>query len=339
VASVGIVGASGYTGVELLRLVAGHPELELAVATAGTQAGSLAREAYPSLAAALPNLAFATYDPAALAGLDLILCALPHGESSQVVPELLGKVGHVVDLGADFRLRDPDLYALWYGGPHVAPALLNEAAFGIPELFRGEIKGARLVAVAGCYVTAAALALAPIARGGWLEDHTPVIVNAVSGISGAGHRLQPSTQFGTVNEDFTAYGLLSHRHTPEIEQALGHPVVFTPHLAPMTRGILATCYVRGRGPSTTEEALAILRNAYAAEPFIVVTEDPPSTKSTHGSNVAHLTARVDPRTGWLIVLCALDNLVKGASGQAIQCANLALGLPETAGLPITGVYP
>ena len=164
-------------------------------------------------------------------------------------------------------------------------------------------------------------------------------MNAASGVSGAGRQPRPTTHFGTANEDFTAYGLLDHRHTPEIEQATGAHVLFTPHLAPMTRGILATCYARPSGNTSTAELLDLLRTAYAGEPFVVVDGRSPSTKATYGSNSAHLTARYDERTGWVLVLCALDNLVKGASGQAVQCANLMLGLDETAGLPVTGVYP
>jgi N-acetyl-gamma-glutamyl-phosphate reductase len=276
-----------------------------------------------------------------VAGLDLVFSALPHGESQRLVPDLRPKVGHVIDLAADFRLSEASLYPTWYGEAHDHPELLAEAAFGIPELFRAGLRDATLVAVAGCYVTAAALAVAPFVRAGAIET-TGVVVDAASGVSGAGRGLKPTTQFNTVDEDFVAYGLLTHRHTPEIEQATGAQVIFTPHLAPMNRGILATCYARPSGPgapTTTAGAIALLADFYRDEPFIVVDERPPSTKATLGSNCAHLTARVDPRTGWLVSLCALDNLVKGASGQAVQCANLALGLPETAGLPTVGVYP
>jgi N-acetyl-gamma-glutamyl-phosphate reductase len=256
------------------------------------------------------------------------------------MPALRGRVAHIVDLAADFRLHDPGLYPVWYGEDHLCPEVLAMAAFGIPELFRETLMGAALVAVAGCYVTAAALALAPFVRAGAI-DPDGVIVDAASGVSGAGRGLKHTTQFATVDEDFTAYSLLTHRHTPEIEQATGARVVFTPHLAPMTRGILATCYARPTvdGPQTTEQAVALLAGAYAGEPFIVVDQASPSTKATLGSNCVHLTARVDPRTGWLVVLSALDNLVKGASGQAVQCANLVLGLSETSGLPTVGVYP
>jgi N-acetyl-gamma-glutamyl-phosphate reductase len=244
----------------------------------------------------------------------------------------------VVDLSADFRLRDPAVYERWYGTAHAAAALLAEAVYGLPELHRDEIVKADLVAAPGCYPTAAGLALAPLARAGLIET-TGVIVDAASGVSGAGRTLKHTSHFATANEDFTAYGLLDHRHTPEIEQVTGCQVLFTPHLAPMTRGILATCYARPAAPVTTATLIEALREAYRGEPFVVVGEAPPSTKATWGSNAAHLTARYDPRTGWVLVLCAIDNLVKGASGQALQCANLVLGLDERAGLSGVGVYP
>src|ERR1700722_7132582 len=336
----GILGASGYTGSELLRLLAGHPEFEVAVATAHSHAGEQVGTHTPSLAAGYPGLVYADNDPAHFDGLDLVFCGLPHGESQRIVPELRSRVGLVVDLAADFRLRDAALYPQWYGEEHSAPELLNEAVYGLPELFRSDLAGATLVAAAGCYPTSAGLALAPLVRAGLVEP-TGIVVDAASGVSGAGRGLKESLHFGTVDEDFTAYGLLTHRHTPEMEQIIGGEVLFTPHLAPMTRGILATCYARPADGTalTTETVMAALHEAYDAEPFVVVTDAPPSTKATAGSNVAHVTARVDPRTGWVLSFCALDNLVKGASGQAIQCANAALGLPEPTGLPIAGVYP
>ena len=240
---VGIIGASGFTGAELLRLAAGHPELDIVLATGDTQAGTAVASLYPSLAAAYPDLRFTPYDPAACAGLDLVFLGLPHGASQGIVPELLGKVGHLVDLAADFRLADPALYPQWYGEAHAAPELLGDFAYGLPELFRAEILASTHVAAPGCYPTAAALALAPLVRAGVIEAHG-IIVDAASGVSGAGRPPKPSTTFCTVDEDFTAYGLLDHRHTPEIEQATGASVLFTPHLAPMNRGILATCYAR-----------------------------------------------------------------------------------------------
>jgi N-acetyl-gamma-glutamyl-phosphate reductase len=335
---IGIVGASGYTGAELLRLLAAHPDVDVAWATGDTQAGNPVAALYPSLAAAYPSLTFSHYDPAAVDGLDLVFCGLPHGESQRLMPELRKRVGRVVDLAADFRLRDPAVYRQWYGETHQRPDLLDDFAYGLPELFRADIVAADAVAAAGCYPTAAALALAPLVTADAIVPEG-VVVDAASGVSGAGRALKHTTHFGTANEDFTAYGLLDHRHTPEIEQASQTSVLFTPHLAPMTRGILATCYARPRATSSTAALLEVLHACYDTEPFVVVTDEPPSTKATWGSNTAHLTARFDARTGWVVVLCAIDNLVKGASGQAIQCANLLLGLEETAGLPTVGVYP
>jgi N-acetyl-gamma-glutamyl-phosphate reductase len=337
----GVIGGSGYTGAELLRLLAGHPDIEVTVVTAHAHAGQVVGEHTPSLAAAYPGLVYEAADPEVMDGLDLVFCALPHGESQRIVPELRKRVGLIVDLAADFRLGDPSLYPTWYGEAHRAPELLAEAAFGLPELFRSDLGGATLIASAGCYPTAAGLALAPLLRAG-LIGVGGIIVDAASGVSGAGRGPKDTLHFGTVDEDFVAYGLLTHRHTPEMEQILGAEVLFTPHLAPMVRGILATCYARpadGVGTLTTADVVAALHAAYDDEPFIVVTDQPPSTKATAGSNCAHVTARVDPRTGWVLSLCALDNLVKGASGQAVQCANAALGVPETTGLPLAGLYP
>lgn len=335
---VGIVGASGYTGAELLRLCAGHPDLEVELATGDSQAGTAVADLYPSLAAAYPGLTFAPYDPARIEGLDLVFMGLPHGASQAIVPGLLGRVPHVVDLAADFRLKDPAMYPRWYGDEHTAPELLARFVYGLPELFRGELAGASAIAVPGCYPTAANLALAPLVRQG-LVGPTGIVVDAASGVSGAGRPPKPNTTFCTVDEDFTAYGLLDHRHTPEMEMVLGTEVLFTPHLAPMNRGILATCYARPVGPTSTGAVLAAMHEAYDHEPFVVVSERPPSTKATLGSNAAHLTGRYDERTGWVVALCAIDNLVKGASGQAVQCANLALGLPEAAGLTTAGIFP
>lgn len=333
-----IFGASGYTGAELLRLLSDHPGVEVVVATGGASAGTAVADVYPSLAAAYPGLRFEDTHVSAAAGCDVAFLGLPHGQSQQLVPALVDEVPVIVDLAADFRLRDAGAYPAWYGAEHACPDLLDLSVHGIPELFRSEITGAKLVAAAGCYVTAASLALAPFVRADAVE-RSGLIVDAASGISGAGRVPKDHTHFPAANEDFTAYGLLDHRHTPEIEQAIGAQVLFTPHLAPMTRGILATCYARPAGPLDTAAALDLLEEAYRDEPFVVVSERVPSTKAALGSNTCHLTARVDGRTGWLVVIAALDNLVKGASGQAIQCANLALGLAETDGLPTAAVYP
>ena len=335
---VGIIGASGYTGAELLRLCAAHPELSVELATGDSQAGTGVADLYPSLAATHGDLAFAPYEEGAADGLDLVFLGLPHGASQTIVPDLLDRVPHVVDLAADFRLKDPALYPEWYGEPHAAPELLERFVYGLPEVYRDDLAGAAAIAVPGCYPTAANLALAPLVRSGLVQP-TGIVVDAASGVSGAGRPPKPNTTFCTVDEDFTAYGLLHHRHTPEMEMVFGTSVLFTPHLAPMNRGILATCYARPAAPTTTEAVLGALHEAYADEPFVVVSERSPSTKATLGSNTAHVTARADERTGWVVAIAAIDNLVKGASGQAVQCANLALGLPEATGLPTAGLYP
>ena len=338
--SAAIVGASGYAGAELLRILAAHPAMSVVVATGDTQAGVAVGDLYPSLGAAYPDLAFSGYQPEHVAGADVVFFALPHGASQRIIPDLLeaGTGARIVDLAADFRLRDPAVYEEWYGEPHQAADHLGAFAYGLPELFRATVAGAAAVAAPGCYPTAAALALAPLARAGAIE-RDGVIVDAASGVSGAGRPVKPHTSFCAVDEDFVAYGLLDHRHTPEIEQASGAGVLFTPHLAPMNRGILATCYARPTGACDSEDLLAVYQEAYAAEPFVTVSDRSPSTKATLGSNSAHITARYDARTGWVMALCALDNLGKGASGQAVQCANLLCGLDETTGLATVGVYP
>jgi N-acetyl-gamma-glutamyl-phosphate reductase len=336
--SVGIIGASGYTGAELLRLIAQHPDLELVRATGDSQAGGAAAELYPSLAVAYPDLVFERFDADRVAGLDLVFLGLPHEASMALAPTLHGKVGCLVDLSAAFRLKDASLYPRWYGFQHDQPDLLADAVYGLPELYRSELKGARLIATPGCYVTAASLALTPLVQQGLIEP-AGVIVDAASGVTGAGRGLKHSSLFATVDEDFTAYGLLDHRHTPEIEQVTGAQVLFTPHLAPMSRGILATCYARPAQPVTTDDLLAALSGCYAGEPFVAVRTATPSTKATLGTNAVHLTARFDDRTGTVVVLCAIDNLTKGASGGALQSANVALGLAETAGLTSVGLLP
>ena len=336
--SIGIIGASGFTGAELLRLCAGHPDFEVRFATGDSQAGTRVADLYPNLAGAYGRLEFATWDPALLDGVELVFLGLPHGASQAIVPTLVDAGVDIIDLGADFRLDDPDLYPTWYGEAHGAPELLARFAYGLPELFRDEIAQAHAVAVPGCYPTAATLALAPFVHGGLVEP-TGIIIDAASGASGAGRPPKPATTFCTVDEDFRAYGLLDHRHTPEIEQVLGASVLFTPHLAPMSRGILATCYARPTGELTTTEALGLLHERYDHEPCVIVTDQSPSTKATLGANTAQVTARVDTRTGWLVVIAAIDNLVKGASGQAIQCANLVRGLDETTGLPLVALHP
>jgi len=338
--SVGIIGASGFTGAELLRICASHPHFEVKYATGDSQAGTLARSLYPSLAATYPNLVFEEFELAKALACDVVFLGLPHEASLELVPQLINKVKLVVDLSAAYRLTDVSQYPQWYGFTHTQPDLVASAVYGLPELNREALKTAKLIATPGCYVTAASLALAPLVKAGVINPQG-VIVDAASGVSGAGRAAKHSNSFTTVDEDFTAYGLLDHRHTPEIEQVTGAQILFTPHLAPMNRGILATCYARpaaGTTP-TTASLLATLARAYAKEPLIVVGQNSPSTKATLGTNVTHITARYDERTGYVMVLSALDNLAKGASGGAVQAANVALGLHELDGLSTVGMYP
>jgi len=338
-----VVGASGYTGAELLRLLAGHPDLDVVHVTADSNAGATVASLYPSLAVAYPGLVYGPMDPTAVAGLDVVFLAMPHGASQSFAPHVVDEVAHVVDLGADFRLP-ADTYERWYGDAHTAPELIDRFGYGLVELYRDDLGAVDHVAVPGCYPTAALLALAPLHAAGLVEPR--VVVDAMSGVSGAGRGLKIGTHFSEADESVTAYGLLTHRHTAEIEQTLtklaGEPVValFTPHLVPMVRGEHATCHARASASGlSTASLLATYRDFYAGEPFVTVGDEPPPTKATTGANTCHLTVRFDDRTGGVLAIGVIDNLVKGASGGAVQNANLLLGLPETTGLPVVGTWP
>ncbi len=333
-----ILGASGYVGGELLRLIAAHPELAPAKLFGDSKAGQAVGAVHPHLAPAYPDAVIDKFDEGSLDSVDVVFAALPHGHSQRIAGAILDKAIPFIDLGADFRLADADAYEKWYGHPHAAPDLLGAFVYGIPELNREAIRGAGAVAAAGCYATAAILALKPLVDAG-LVDSANLIVDAASGVSGAGREAKEATAYSTVDGSFGAYGLINHRHTAEMEQAVGGTVLFTPHLAPMSRGILATCY--GAATRAMEPALPleVLHAAYQGEPFVHVSADPPATKWVSGSNGARLTARFDQRTNRVLALSAIDNLGKGAAGQMIQCANLMLGLDETAGLTTIGVYP
>ncbi len=340
--SVGIIGASGFTGAELLRLIAGHPDLELVVATGDSMAGRRAADVYPSLATAYPDLVFNEFDLAATDGLDLVFLGLPHQASMELAPQLVGRVGCIVDLSAAFRLKDATQYPTFYGFEHTELELLDQAVFGLPELHRDELVGATLIATPGCHVTAATLALRPLIEAGLIESSGPnssIVVNNVTGITGAGRNPSETNVFTNIDSNVVAYGLTHHRHTPEMEQEIGAQITFTPHLVPMSRGILATCYARPAADCSAERLMGALNDFYADEPFATVIEAPPATKSVLGSNAAHLSARFDERTGTVISMCAIDNLTKGASGGAVQAANVALGLDETAGLTAIGLAP
>ena len=335
---VGIVGASGYTGAELLRLAAQHPEFDVVVATGDSMAGRRAADLYPSLEVAYPGLVFSEFEPAAVVDLDLVFLGLPHGASMELAPSLVGSVGCVVDLSAAFRLRDPSVYPTFYGFEHTQLELLEQAVFGLPELHRSDLKGASLVATPGCHVTAATLALRPLVAAGLVEE-TGIVVNTLTGITGAGRAPTDTNVFTNIDSNVVPYGLISHRHTPEMEQEIGARLIFTPHLVPMSRGLLATCAAPATVGCSQDGVVDALRSFYADEPFVAVLDEPPATKSVLGSNAAHVSARYDERTDTVIAMCAIDNLTKGASGGAVQAANVALGLDETAGLPTIGLAP
>jgi N-acetyl-gamma-glutamyl-phosphate reductase len=330
-----ILGASGYVGGELLRLLAAHPQFAPAKLFGDSKAGQPLGTVHPHVAPAYPDAVVERFGEDSLDRVDLVFAALPHGHSQRLAASILDKGIPFVDLGADFRLDDAATYERWYGHAHEAPQLLDRFIYGIPELNRDAIRSAKAVSAAGCYATAAILALKPLIDAGLIKPES-LIVDAASGVSGAGREAKEATGFCTVTESFSAYGLLNHRHTAEMETALKGTVLFTPHLVPMSRGILATCYGETAGAGDPLEAL---RAAYADEPFVHVSAEPPATKWVSASNAAQVTARRDERTGRIIALSAIDNLGKGAAGQMVQCANSMLGLEETAGLSRVGVYP
>lgn len=337
---VGIIGASGFTGAELLRLAAHHPAYEVVYATGDTQVGTRVADLYPSLAAAYPRLVFEEFDIDRTRGLDLVFLGLPHEASMAMAPQLVGHVGCIVDLSAAYRLKDIAHYPTYYGFEHDQTSLLAEAVYGLPELHRSALQGASLIATPGCHVTTAVLALRPLVEAGLIETRG-VTIDTMTGITGAGRKPTNTNLFTSVDSNVEAYGFLTHRHTPEIEQELGAQVLFTPHLVPISRGLLATCHARPAAGAalSTASLLALLRDRWADEPFMVVTDGSPSTKATLGSNAVHVTARYDSRTNTVLAIAALDNLTKGASGGAVQSANVALGLDERAGLTQIGLAP
>ncbi len=336
--NVGIIGASGFTGAELLRIAAQHPYFDVRLATGDSMAGRRAADVYPSLEVGYPNLVFESFDPAAIDGLDLVILGLPHAASMELAPQMVGKVGCVVDLSAAYRLQDTRQYPRFYGFEHTQPDMLADAVYGLPEFHRIDLKGAQLIATPGCHVTAAALALKPLVDAGLIAT-TGIAVNSLTGITGAGRAATDVNMFTSIDSNTRAYGLLNHRHTPEIEQEIGAQVLFTPHHVPMSRGILATCTGSATAAASADTVMEAMREFYADEPFVAVIDGPPQTKSVMGSNAAHVSARFDERTGTVLAMCAIDNLTKGASGGAVQAANVALGLDEGAGLATVGVAP
>jgi len=342
---VAVIGASGYTGLELLRVLVGHPEVELSVLTSERFAGQSIDTFFPSLRGFV-NLQLSELSiPTVAREADFVFTALPHGTAMGVVEELIQRGKRVIDLSADFRLKDGDVYKRWYG-QHACPSLLQEAVYGLPECYREEIRDARLVANPGCYPTGAILALLPLMESGDLSV-TSVVIDAKSGVSGAGRNPSLTTLFCEVSEGFRAYSVAKHRHTPEIEQELSFRagrsvhVLFVPHLVPMNRGILSTVYVAGPADLSTEQAHAMFQRRYQNEHFVRLCSPGvfPTTQQVRGSNYCDVGVMVTEPTNYIIVISAIDNLVKGASGQAIQNMNVMCGFPETMGLEHVPLAP
>ena len=338
---VGIINVTGYAGVELARLLYKHPKVELCSITGRSAAGQKLAEIFPHLADIELTIA------AEIDEVDLVFSAMPHKASAEIILPLVERGIKVVDISADFRLKDVGKYLQWYDFAHPAPELLQKAVYGLPELHRAEIAKASLIANPGCYPTGALLALAPAVKEGIIEPD--IIVDSKSGVSGAGRTLSLSTHYAEATDNVLAYSMNGHRHLPEIVQeletlnpAFSPSVTFLPHLVPTSRGILSSCYAKpkeGKAIKGKEELIKLYRNYYKGEPFVRVVDKPPETKQTWGSNLCLIYPTVDVRTGRLIVISCLDNLVKGAAGQAIQNANIMFGFPETAGLEALPVYP
>jgi N-acetyl-gamma-glutamyl-phosphate reductase len=341
--SIGIVGATGYTGVELLRLLAHHPQVEIAAVTSRGDAGTPVARMFPSLRGVL-DLDFVAPEVQLLAGCDAVFFATPHGVAHALAGPLLERGVRVIDLSADFRIRDAEVWSRWYGQPHGAPQWLHEAVYGLPELNRERIRAARLLAVPGCYPTAVSLGLLPLLHAGAI-DPTDIIADAKSGVSGAGRKAQIGGLFAEVGENFRAYASGGHRHLPEIRQTLetvaGGPVglVFQPHLVPMIRGIHATLYARPRASNMDFQAL--FEDFYRDESFVDVLPagEHPETASVRGTNLCRIAVCRPVESERLMVLSVIDNLVKGASGQAVQGMNLMFGFPEDQGLDVVPVFP
>jgi N-acetyl-gamma-glutamyl-phosphate reductase len=348
-AKIAVLGASGYTGAELVRLLLRHPRVEIALLTADRRAGQEMRTVYPQFSPFdLPALVTIESIDWKTAGVDLAFCALPHGTTQTVIKDLMAKAPKtkVVDLSADFRLHDNAAYARWYGHDHRAPDLQKEAVYGLAEIYRAEIEKARLVANPGCYTTCAQLALLPLLKARAI-DPGEIVIDAKSGMTGAGRAAKESMLFSEVSEGFHAYGVGQHRHMAELDQefslAAGKEVVvsFTPHLVPMNRGILSTIYVRVAGGKSPEELHALLLKFYDKADFVHVLPfgETPQTRHVRGSNMTFIGVAKDRQPGRAIIVSVLDNLTKGASGQAIQNMNLMLGYPEGTGLEQVALFP
>ncbi len=343
---VGIVGGTGYTGVELLRILVNHPQAEVVVITSRAEEGLRVDELYPNLRGHL-DLRFSQPDPSVLSQCDVVFFATPHNVAMKMMPELLAMDTRVVDLSADFRIRDAELWSKWYGEPHACPELLSEAVYGLPEFNREAIANAKLVACPGCYPTSVQLGLMPLLENK-LVDISRLISNSASGVSGAGRQAKIDNLFSEVSDSFKAYGVAGHRHLPEIEQGLSdmasEPVslTFVPHLLPMIRGIQSTLYAELNDETVSLDSIqAMFEERYADEPFVDVLPlgSHPQTRSVKGANTCRVAVHRPQQRNTIVVLSVIDNLVKGASGQAVQNMNIMLGLEETAGLETVALIP
>lgn len=344
--SVGIVGGTGYTGAELLRLLAGHSEARVDLITSRSEGGIRVDSLYPTLRGVC-DLSFEAPDAGRLAECDLVYFATPHGVAMELIPELIKRGTRVVDLSADFRLKDIDVWETWYGQKHTCPELVEQAVYGLPEVNRESIREAQLVAAAGCYPTAVQLGFLPLLANE-LIDGTSLIANAASGVSGAGRQAKIDNLLAELSDNFKAYGAGGHRHLPEIEQGLSLAarkavsVTFVPHLLPVIRGIHATLYGQIKAEGIDEAALQDLyEQYYSEEPFVDVLPagQLPQTRNVKGSNQCRIAVCMPQQRNTVVICSAIDNLVKGASGQAIQCMNIMLGLNETAGLESVPLCP
>lgn len=342
----GVIGAAGYGGGELVRLLCQHPETELVALTGHSNAGKHILEVFPHLRGYV-DLMVETLDVDRMAAAaDVVFLALPHGHAVDTATALCAKGVKVIDLGADFRFHDTDIYEAWYKVPHNNPALAKQAVYGLPEIWREEVKTAQLIGNPGCYPTSVALGLYPLLKAGVIDVNS-IIVDSKSGVSGAGRTPSATVVYGECNDSINAYKVAAHRHIPEMEQSIsrmaGTPATinFTPHLTPMTRGILSTIYANLTAETSQEEIRALYEAAYQEEPFVRVLPEGvwPHTKWVAGSNFCDVNAMVDQRTKRVIICAAIDNLVKGAAGQAIQNMNLLFGLPETMGLLQVPMFP
>lgn len=342
---VGIVGSTGYAGNQLVSIILRHPEVELVFVSSHSYVDEAYADIFPSLKNQINTKCINMHSAHKnLSNIDVLFIALPHGKSFELVQEAYNLGVRVIDLGADFRLKDAGIYQQWYGLEHQSPDLIANSVYGLPELNRSEIKGSRIIANPGCYPTASLLGIAPLLANDIIDERS-LILDGKSGISGAGRSANPIIQYAECNESINAYGVATHRHTPEIEQELGKLIQkdltlqFTPHRIPMTRGILMTIYCKAKEATSTEALLAIYEKFYKTDYFVRVSDNIPETRHVKHSNFCDISVRYDDRTNNIIIMSVIDNLMKGAASQAVQNMNIMFDLEEETGIDFLPVYP